>query len=360
MKILLVITSGTLGGAQRYVSQIAHDQKIKGNTVEIICGPKGTWLEKNLKDFPFHRLPLFRSWNPLKSLLFLWSFNNYLKKNRPCLVHFNSSNTFIGLWITKWLNIPSLVTLHGLSLLQIKKKFSLQQWMYFLFLKITLPFADHLSFVSQADQHQTCLLFHFLENKTSVIYPGVYFSDFLPQSLVRQQLNLPKDALIIGNLGRFEFQKNQKLFLSTFASLQNTSLHACLIGEGSLEIPLQTQIEKLSLQDRVHLRKGDASYLPLFDIFVLTSCIEGFPYVLLEAASAGIPLISTNVGGIAEFIEDGVNGILVPQEENALCKAIEKLLCSETTRKNFVEKARQKCQNEFLSCFFHKVFSRSF
>ncbi|MDG1950703.1 MAG: glycosyltransferase, partial [bacterium] len=62
MKILYVITTGKLGGAQRYVAALANDQKHRGNEVRVLAGNDGDWLEKQLK-VSLERVPLKRSWD---------------------------------------------------------------------------------------------------------------------------------------------------------------------------------------------------------------------------------------------------------------------------------------------------------
>lgn len=56
--------------------------------------------------------------------------------------------------------------------------------------------------------------------------------------------------------------------------------------------------------------------MPAFDMFLLTSRYEAMPYVLLEALAAHLPIVSTEVGGARTVIEDGVNGYIVPQQDN--------------------------------------------
>ncbi|MDG1950464.1 MAG: glycosyltransferase family 4 protein, partial [bacterium] len=78
--------------------------------------------------------------------------------------------------------------------------------------------------------------------------------------------------------------------------------------------------------DRVVLTEGGPGVLPAFDVFVNTSLYEGFPYVLLEAGSAGIPVVATSVGGVPELINDGETGYLVRMSPESVSAGIERAL----------------------------------
>jgi glycosyltransferase involved in cell wall biosynthesis len=71
-------------------------------------------------------------------------------------------------------------------------------------------------------------------------------------------------------------------------------------------------------------KQGAAMYLSGFDVFCLPSKKEGFPYAILEAGLAGLPVIASNVGGIPEIIADGVSGVLIdPTEPETLLNALD-------------------------------------
>lgn len=93
---------------------------------------------------------------------------------------------------------------------------------------------------------------------------------------------------------------------------------------------LQALIGKLELGDRFHLVgpiRDRAAFLADVDVFVLPSRSEGFSNAILEAMAAGLPVVATDVGGNAEAVEDGVNGILVPTEDaSALASGITSIL----------------------------------
>ena len=85
-------------------------------------------------------------------------------------------------------------------------------------------------------------------------------------------------------------------------------------------------------------------------IFVLPSLIESFPFCILEAMSSGVAVIASNVGGIPEIIEDGVDGLLVPPgNPEILAKKLLFLLNNENERKKISKNAREKILEKFTS-----------
>lgn len=89
-------------------------------------------------------------------------------------------------------------------------------------------------------------------------------------------------------------------------------------------------------------------FMPFFDIFVLPSRAEAFGSVFAEAALSCLALVGTNVGGIAEQIEDGVNGLLVPTEDpKALADALEKVIVDPLYRYELARTASDKAKNQY-------------
>ena len=105
-------------------------------------------------------------------------------------------------------------------------------------------------------------------------------------------------------------------------------------------------IRKNGLQKQIFLLgfiPHASTYLRALDIFVLPSVKEGLPYVLLEAESAGIPVIATSVGGIPDIIQHGINGLLVaPKNPEVLARAIHQLIQSKDMRRFFATEATKK------------------
>ena len=136
---------------------------------------------------------------------------------------------------------------------------------------------------------------------------------------IRQSLGIEKDAFVIGFVGRLTVQKSPDILIESFNYiLQRTdNVKLIIVGDGELADELNTLIKKYNLGSNVVWlkQKRGVEYMPVFNLFLLTSLYEGFPYVFLEALSFGLPIVSSLVGGASEVIENGKNGYIVSSQD---------------------------------------------
>ena len=117
----------------------------------------------------------------------------------------------------------------------------------------------------------------------------------------RKELNIPEDAWVIGQVGRFTYQKNPEFTVSVFHELlkKRKDAYLLLIGRGNQEEELRKQIKELGIEDHTKLlvsRNDIPELLKALDVFILPSRFEGFGIVLVEAQAAGLPcVVSDNV-----------------------------------------------------------------
>lgn len=149
--------------------------------------------------------------------------------------------------------------------------------------------------------------------------------------------------------GRLAEQKNFALLIRAFAKIapKHPEYKLVIYGKGSLEASLKQLANELSIADRVEF-PGYVDNMPEVlekaSMFVLSSDYEGMPNALMEAMALGLPCVSTDCGGGgARFlIQDGENGLLVPQKDgDALANAMEKILSDNTFSSALGEKARK-------------------
>jgi glycosyltransferase involved in cell wall biosynthesis len=130
------------------------------------------------------------------------------------------------------------------------------------------------------------------------------------------------DGLIIGTVARMTEAKDHGNLLRAFAAIrgQEQGVRLLLVGDGELRGEIESLIASLGLGDAVELtgkRSDIAQLLAGMDIFVLSSRREGFPVSIIEAMASGRTVVATDVGGVREIIDDGVDGVIVPPEDDA-------------------------------------------
>lgn len=145
-------------------------------------------------------------------------------------------------------------------------------------------------------------------------------------------LGLAPRTRLVGTVGRLNPVKDHARLLLAFERLLRDVPDVALVlaGDGALRAQLESLAAAPALAGRVHLLgdRGDvAGLLRAFDVFVLSSLSEGYSIALLEACASALPIVATDVGGNAEIVQHGVNGLLVPPADPAaLAQALRTLL----------------------------------
>lgn len=190
-----------------------------------------------------------------------------------------------------------------------------------------------------------------------LIHNGVDMERFAAaqdRSTIREELGVKPNDILVGTAGRLTVQKGQKYFIEAAAILldRHPHLRFYLVGSGELEEHLRGMIAELSWCRQRVLFLGERQDMPQLlaatDIFVLPSLWEGLPYALLEAMAAAKAVICSNVCGMAEVIQNGVNGLLVPPANtSALAGAISRLVEDRTLRKRLGAAAQKTIAKGF-------------
>lgn len=167
------------------------------------------------------------------------------------------------------------------------------------------------------------------------------------RAAARRQLDLPDGALVVTTVGRLTAIKNHELLLDAVRQIAAATPRATFLvaGDGDLRQPLEARARALGVAERVRWlgwRRDLATIYGATDVFALTSRNEGTPVALIEAMAAGVPGVSTDVGGVADVISDESLGLLVPSDSpEALAAAVTRLLADEPARREMGARARQ-------------------
>ena len=147
---------------------------------------------------------------------------------------------------------------------------------------------------------------------------------------LREQLNLPPDAVLVGTMSRLIYQKGITYALRAFASIQENypDAHLIITGDGILREALETEAQALNLRSHFLGWQPEPTHiLAAYDVLLMPSLWEGFGLVMLEAMAQGIPIIGSRVSAIPEVIADEETGLLVPSGDvDGLATAIDRML----------------------------------
>ncbi|WP_436762436.1 glycosyltransferase [Streptosporangium sp. V21-05] len=158
-------------------------------------------------------------------------------------------------------------------------------------------------------------------------------------STVRRQFDVPEGAFLLACVANFRPEKNHALLVRAAAEVLRARPDALflLAGDGPLREETARETERLGLRDRIRVLgpvRQARRLAAAADLLVLSSHYEGLPVVVMEALAAGVPVVSTEVGGIPELVSPGWNGILTePGSPEALASGILKAMEPATHRR---------------------------
>lgn len=350
MKILYIITQSEWGGAQKNVLDLACELA-KKHEILIAAGHDGgsnffaQLKENNIK---FFRLKYLRrsAKNPFLDALSVWEIFKLLKKEKPDILHLHSSKAgFVGAIAGKLAKIKKIIhTVHGAVF---EAPFSKSAKIFYLWLeKFGAKFKDKIICVSKNDKKIWLKYNVAPENKLVVIHNGIDLEkmEFLPKNEARESLaglSVPffeamksknPDLKIVGAIANFYPEKGLPYFIqaATTIFITKKDLLFVIIGEGRQRILLEEMIKDARIENKFILAgavKNASRYLKAFDVLVLPSIKEGFPYAILEAMAAGLPIVTSHIGGIPEIIQDSQNGFLtLPKNSEMLARNITELI----------------------------------
>lgn len=332
LKVLEMIDRPFLGGGQVTLVRLARHLDRDRFEVSACSAGGGPLVEELARE----RIPHFpASFNKRFNPAIVGEIENILKSNRIDILHTHGGIAGLyGRWAGRRAGTPVLVhTLHGIHYLHyrnlILKTLSIKLE------KAFSRFTDAVILVSDADFRRAGKFRLAPAAKLALIKNGLDFPGppEVPNVMEeRRKIGLEPSDAVIGTVARLHRQKGLVYLIRAAGRIFNGAPAAriVVVGGGPLEKALQKEIARRGLEGRFHLlgeRADSARILSLLDIFVLPSLWEGLPYVLLEAASLGKPIVATAIDGVTEVLQDGQTGLLVPPADSgSLASAVLRLL----------------------------------
>ncbi len=186
------------------------------------------------------------------------------------------------------------------------------------------------------------------QSRVELIYNGVDLGpyraacgDSVLRQTVRAELGLRKDEFVILQVARLNSLKDHQTALRTIQRLTANGHSAQLIlaGDGEERGQLEAFVAAQQLESHVRFlgaRRDVVRLMSAADVFLLSSISEGIPLTLIEAMAAGLPVVTTNVGGCGEVVIEGVTGLLAPARDDAqLARHLETLQFDSLKRRCF-------------------------
>ncbi len=344
MKILYLVTTGDMGGAQKYVLNLA--QYFHGS-IGIGQDNKALQAEAKGKNLPVYTIShLHRNIRPKADFLALCEVYQLLKKLQPDILHVNSSKAGVLGSLAGWLaRVPVVFTAHGFQYLEPMS--SPKKWLFWACERFCRIFRKFVITVSNKDRMQALFDGVVVEEKSTTIHHGIATPNFLPSEEARNRLSVSQNKIIIGTIANAYYTKGLDVLIDAVSKLRTKNVECVIIGDGPNTLELKKQAHSLGVEANIKFvgQLANASnYLQAFNVFVLPSRKEGFPYALLEALTAGLPIVATNVGGNKELLNDA--GLMVlPENSTQLAEAIDKLLNNKELAEECSTKAKLRAKN---------------
>ncbi|MHA2401536.1 MAG: glycosyltransferase family 4 protein [Candidatus Kariarchaeaceae archaeon] len=333
-----------------------------------ILGTSPSIEEKISKEgYEYHNYIFNRQINPLMDLVSIIQLIYLFRKLNPQIVHtFSAKQCALFRIAARISRVPVVIgTLTGLSSLYVNNGFSIRlvRKIYEKLQKFSSKISDLTIFQNNDDYHRYISEGIVSEHKAIVI-PGSGVSTELynPARIskdariqLREELGLKMDDIVVTLVSRVIRTKGVLEFMDAAKNmrLQNPRVRFLLIGHYD-----DDNIHRLNPDEVTELKQsviwpGRRNDIPVVlaasDIFVFPSFhMEGIPRVLLEAASMQLPIITTDISGCNDVVEDGVNGFFVPaHDSDALVEMISRLIDQPDLRDSFGLASRQFAQERF-------------
>lgn len=368
----ILITSTDMMMIQFLIPHVKHLSE-NGFCVEIACSVVGDRLEdvhKALEDVScvIHTVRLERSPVSPKNLLGYGDMKRLLKENHYDII---------------WTNEPVMGVVTRLAARKARKKgtkvvymchgfhfykgASLANWLIFYPVeRFMSQFCDMIVTINHEDEARA-KTFHCprVEHIDGI---GVDFSKrqcTVSREEKRKELGLADSDILVLSVGELQTRKNHEVILRAIAQLQNPSIKYYLCGKGILQGHLVELTQKLGIQEQVRFlgyRKDIPEIMSAADIFAHPSKREGLGLACLEAMASGLPLVTSNIQGIPDYVENGVTGFLCDPEDAAkFAEHLHVLISDPALRKQIGETNRTKSMKyavESIQPVILKIFDR--
>jgi len=365
-RIFCVITQGEMGGAQQFVAQLARHLDPERFTMHVVWGASsagtlGSALPPRVSYATAHHLG--RKWSVWHDTLSIFELRHQIREYRPDVVLCISSKAgFVGSLAARLLRstLPGLKIVYRIGRWTFNDPLPAWERKFYIILeKISARWKDYIVLNNAHDLNQARALGIRPGRGLLRIYNGLDpYMAFAPRDEARSflderasgELRAPSYDWLVGTVANLYPTKDIPTLVRAAARVGG-NVRFVVIGDGIQRPLIERLIKQYGLTGRFLLlgRIKDAGrYISAFDVFVLPSAKEGFPWALLEAMAERVPAVATRIGAVPEMLEDGVSGFVCePGNEEQLAHSIVQLLGNDKLRQDMAIAAHQQVISKF-------------
>lgn len=362
LRVLLASSSsGSRGGGELYLCGLAQGLAQLGHEVHAVVSQHSRMdeLAAQLSAYgPVHRVRYqntydrrLRGWGAALARGEIHRLRDELSAINPDIIHLNKQNLEDGLDLlaaAEATRLPTAATIHVTRSMHSLRALAggLRDWLARRILQNTT-----CPLIAISESGVTDLVHYGIHPaRVHLVFNGVAAAPSSDREAVRRSWNCQPDEIVLGCVARIEPQKNPLFMPSLLAALPR-HVRLVWIGDGSLKHSLQQLAADQGVADRVLLpgwQHNARSFLPGFDVFVLPSLYEGFPFAILEAMAAGLPCVVSDVDGVAEAVTDGETGFVCPPDDQDIwLDRINRYVANLAARQQAGARAQARYQENF-------------
>ncbi len=320
MNVLFVADHLKFGGAERHLVAVATGMAQRGHPVDVAYLKAHDELAGELRAGGVRHLNCCESRGGI-DIRALRRLAAIIRSQKPACIVATSQYSLACAVVARWMagsDARLLFICHSMEHVRRgvsdRRRFAVYRHFY--------RRADHVVFVSDL-QREFFGSLGVRARSNEVIHNGIDIQRFAPDVVraealaLRQSLGMARDELVVGMCAAFREEKRQVDLLEAVARLRQAGLgaRAVLVGDGLMRAQIEARRDALGLRDAVSLcgfQQDVRPFVAACDVMALTSHAETFPIATLEYMALGKPLVASNVGGLAEQVRDGYNGVLYP------------------------------------------------
>jgi len=345
MRIAFLTMGKDIGGAAQDVITLSQGLKRIGHEVYVISSPgvmDSALINTGVKfiDAPLHTRNPFGLWRASRKIRIIASEHDFQILNPQGM--YTALSAWLATFGLKKSRFKVITTIHMISSLRLYK-----------FTRILNLFSDHIITESYCERNR--LTSHGVNKKNITVISNSVdmekFSDNNSKPVLRKEFNIEENCICFGIIARLSKEKRHFDFIEAakiaHRKIKNTKFF--IVGDGpEMEKILQVTDGSEDFIIMTGARRDIPDVLKSIDCFVLSSEVESLPLSIREAMSMGLPIITTDVGGVREAVLQGITGLVVPSKNPELIAgAMVQIAGNNELRKTLGKNGLELCRTNF-------------